>query len=125
MTQNLLGFSQPQLEGFFSQLGEKPFRARQLMKWIYRQEVTDFADMTDLSKSLRVRLTQCAKIQPPKIVHQHVSTDGTYKWLVELEDGNPPQMAPISGSWSWRMAIASRQFIFQRSDEVRFVSLPK
>ncbi len=108
MTQNLLGFSQPQLEGFFSQLGEKPFRARQLMKWIYRQEVTDFADMTDLSKSLRVRLTQCAKIQPPKIVHQHVSTDGTYKWLVELEDGNRIETVYIPEERRGTLCISSQ-----------------
>jgi 23S rRNA (adenine2503-C2)-methyltransferase len=79
--QNLLGLPQAPLEAFFADLGEKPFRARQVMQWIHQRSARDFAAMTDLSKSLRDKLEGVADINLPPLVAEHRSTDGTVKWL--------------------------------------------
>ncbi len=80
---NLLGMPQGELERFFAALDEKPFRARQLMQWIYQRGVTDFDAMTDLSKKLRERLAAEAEIRLPVVESRHDSADGTVKWLFE------------------------------------------
>ncbi len=85
---NLLGMSAPRLREFFESLGEKPFRAVQLMKWIHHNGVGDFELMTDLSKPLRKKLGEVAEIRAPKIVSQGDSTDGTRKWVLEVSAGN-------------------------------------
>jgi len=79
---NLLGLSRPELEAFVVSLGAKPFRARQLMKWIYRKGESDFARMTDLAKDFRARLEEAAEVRPPSIVTAQASADGTRKWLL-------------------------------------------
>lgn len=78
---NLLGMSQDALEQFFAAHGEKPFRARQVLQWIYQRGVTDFDEMTDLSKSLRSWLAEVAQVVPPEVQSRHDSSDGTVKWL--------------------------------------------
>ncbi len=85
---NLLDLDQPQLVDFFTQRGERPFRARQVMKWVHHRGRRDFADMTDLAKALRTRLTEEAEIRPPDIAWEGRSADGTRKWVLELADGN-------------------------------------
>ena len=85
--QNLLGMSRAQLEQFFLDLGEKRFRAQQVMKWIHHQGVTDFALMSNLGKALRERLADVAEIRPPAVESQHDSADGTRKWLVRIAGG--------------------------------------
>jgi 23S rRNA (adenine2503-C2)-methyltransferase len=85
---NLLGLTRAGLEQFLASLGEKPFRARQLMKWIHHAGVTDFEQMTDLSKALRARLAEVAEVRPPEVVRQLDSRDGTRKWLIEAGNGN-------------------------------------
>lgn len=84
---NLLGMTQPQLEQFFLDLGEKKFRAQQVMKWIHHGGVTDIGAMSNLGKALREKLLQIAEARPPEIVSQHDSTDGTRKWAVRVEGG--------------------------------------
>jgi len=79
---NLLGLSRPELESFVVSLGAKPFRARQLMKWIYRKGESDFERMTDLARDFRARLAEAAEIRPPSIVTAQASADGTRKWLL-------------------------------------------
>ena len=79
---NLLGLSRPELEAFVSGLGAKPFRARQLMKWMYRRGESDFDRMTDLAKDFRARLAEVAEVRPPEIVTLEASADGTRKWLL-------------------------------------------
>jgi len=79
---NLLGLPLPELEAFVIGLGEKPYRARQLMTWIYKRRVGEFAAMTDLGKELRGRLAAQAEIRAPEIVAEHASADGTRKWLL-------------------------------------------
>ncbi len=85
---NLLGLPRQALEAFFVQLGEKPFRARQVLKWIHDRGVLDFTEMTDLSKALRARLQAEACVTLPEVVRTQVSRDGTTKWLIQLADGN-------------------------------------
>jgi 23S rRNA (adenine2503-C2)-methyltransferase len=85
---NLLGFSRKALEEFFTQIGEKPFRAHQLLRWIHGASVLEFNAMTDLSKALRARLSELCEFELPKIVATLQSRDGTIKWVMELADGN-------------------------------------
>ncbi len=85
---NLLDFDRKGLQAFFAGLGEKPFRATQLLKWIYQEGVVDFDDMTNLSKSLRAYLKEHCHIQPPEIVAEQLAADGTCKWAVRMQCGN-------------------------------------
>jgi 23S rRNA (adenine2503-C2)-methyltransferase len=85
---NLLDLDRRDLAAFFAALGEKPFRAAQVMKWIYHERVTDFAAMTNLSKALRERLAERAEIRPPEVVLDQASRDGSHKWLIRLDSGN-------------------------------------
>lgn len=85
---NLLGMSRAGLQDFLVSLGEKPYRALQLMKWIYHQGVSDFASMTDVGRELRERLAACAEIRPPEVAEEHLSADGTRKWLVRVDGGS-------------------------------------
>src|SRR5580704_8427764 len=85
---NLLGFDQAGLARFFLAFGEKPYRAEQVLKWIHFSGVTDFNQMTDLSKALRERLSQAAEIVVPEIIYEKAAEDGTCKWLLKLIDGN-------------------------------------
>ena len=84
---NLLGLSRQQLEAFFTDLGEKRFRAQQVMKWIHHQGVIDFAAMSNLGKGLREKLEALATITPPEIADQQDSADGTRKWAVRVAGG--------------------------------------
>jgi len=85
---NLLNLSRTELETFFAGLGEKSFRVSQVLQWIYQYAVDDFDAMTNLSKKLRATLKEVAEIRVPTIVHDHVSEDGTRKWILELDAGN-------------------------------------
>ncbi|HEY4127736.1 MAG TPA: 23S rRNA (adenine(2503)-C(2))-methyltransferase RlmN [Gammaproteobacteria bacterium] len=85
---NLLGLDRQALEAFFVQLGEKPFRARQLMKWVYHQGVADFDQMTDLGKTLREKLKVSAEVRPPEVITEQLSEDGTRKWLLRMDASN-------------------------------------
>jgi 23S rRNA (adenine2503-C2)-methyltransferase len=82
---NLLGLARPSVEAFFEGLGEKAFRSRQVMQWIYRRGVSDFAEMTDLGKALRSKLPEVAVIAPPVIGTHLGSDDGTRKWLLRMD----------------------------------------
>lgn len=85
---NLLGYSEARLRDFFVSLGEKPFRAKQLLKWIHQAGVSDFAAMTDLSLALREKLSTIAEIRAPEIVSQRDSKDGTRKWVLSVSGGS-------------------------------------
>ena len=88
MKKNLLDLDAAGLAGFFEELGEKPFRARQLQKWIHQQGEGDFANMSDLAKSLREKLAGVARVEAPQIVGDTVAADGTRKWLVKVDGAN-------------------------------------
>ena len=82
----LVGLAPDVLADFFEGIGEKPYRARQIMRWVYGRGVLDFADMTDLSLRLRKQLQQIACLDIPKAVRVENSADGTRKWLVDVGD---------------------------------------
>ena len=84
---NLLGLTREQMEDFFVGIGEKKFRAGQVMKWIHQYGVTNFAEMSNISGKLRERLEQLARITPPEVVHRHYSADGTRKWVFRVGEG--------------------------------------
>lgn len=85
---NLLGLSKQALVDFFANLGEKSFRATQVMKWIYQFGVTDFTQMSNLSKALQQKLIQTAHITPPTVKFKKFSEDGTRKWVFEVAGGS-------------------------------------
>ena len=85
---NLLDLNRADMEAFFAELGEKRFRANQVIQWIHQYGVSDFAEMTNLSKDLRARLEEAAEIRTPEIVVDQASNDGTHKWLLRLDSGN-------------------------------------
>ena len=88
MTVNLLEFSLPQLADFVAALGAKPFRARQLSRWIHQYGQDDFSRMTDLAKDLREQLAARASVAAPERLREQVSADGTVKWLLKADQAN-------------------------------------
>lgn len=85
---NLLGLTSEALTAFFAGLGEKPFRAAQVLQWIHRFGVDDFEAMTNLSKALRTKLAEVAEIRGPEVALDRIAADGTRKLLLRLTDGN-------------------------------------
>lgn len=85
---NLLDLDPEQLIAYCSELGEKPFRAKQLQRWIHQFGVSDFNVMTDLAKSLRDKLAGKACVSSPAIISDHTSSDGTRKWLLDIGQNN-------------------------------------
>jgi 23S rRNA (adenine2503-C2)-methyltransferase len=85
---NLLDLDPAQLVAYCGELGEKPFRAKQLQRWIHQFGASNFDAMTDLAKSLRDKLKSRATIVAPKVITDHISSDGTRKWLLDVGQGN-------------------------------------
>jgi 23S rRNA (adenine2503-C2)-methyltransferase len=85
---NLLDLDPTQLIAYCDELGEKPFRAKQLQRWIHQFGASNFDDMTDLAKSLREKLAGRAHVAAPVVISDHISTDGTRKWLLDVGQGN-------------------------------------
>ena len=85
---NLLDYTSEDLKAFFLERGEKPFRATQIIKWIHQHGVSNFDDMSNVSKALREELASFAEIRAPEIAIDDKSKDGTHKWLLRLDDGN-------------------------------------
>ncbi len=85
---NLLDLEPAGLVRWCGELGEKPFRAKQLQRWIHQFGESDFEAMTDLAKSLREKLTLHAKVAAPAVISDHTSSDGTRKWLLDVGNGN-------------------------------------
>ena len=84
---NLLGLTLPKMQEFFLSIGEKPFRAQQLLKWIHHGGVDSFDEMTNISKGLREKLAELAEVRAPEIVEQFDSEDGTRKWAIRVDGG--------------------------------------
>ena len=83
---NLLDLNRQQMREFFKNMGEKPFRADQVMKWMYHYCCDDFDEMTDINKVLRSKLKEVAEIRAPEVVEEQRSTDGTIKWAIAVGD---------------------------------------
>ena len=105
---NLLGLSRQQLEAFFTDLGEKRFRAQQVMKWIHHQGVIDFAAMSNLGKGLREKLEALATITPPEIADQQDSADGTRKWAIRVAGGALVEAVLIPEAGRATMCVSSQ-----------------
>lgn len=88
MKTNLLNFDLPSLTAYFAEISEKPFRAKQVMRWMHLGGVDNFAQMTDLAKSLRTKLLDKAEIVVPELIVEQKSQDGTRKWLLNVGTGN-------------------------------------
>ncbi|MDC0598391.1 23S rRNA (adenine(2503)-C(2))-methyltransferase RlmN [Gammaproteobacteria bacterium] len=105
---NLLGLSKQKMEAFLLELGEKPFRAIQLLKWIHQLGVTDFDEMTNISKTLRARLHECAEIRLPIIKERFDANDGCFKWIVEITSGSSVEMVYIPEADRGTLCISSQ-----------------
>jgi 23S rRNA (adenine2503-C2)-methyltransferase len=105
---NLLGLTRSGLEAFVVAMGEKPFRARQLFKWIYKRAEGDIEAMTDLGKDFRRRLAEIAEIRTPEILGSQVSADGTRKWALRFEGGQAIEMVFIPEPGRGTLCISSQ-----------------
>ncbi|MEQ9607998.1 MAG: 23S rRNA (adenine(2503)-C(2))-methyltransferase RlmN [Kiloniellaceae bacterium] len=105
---NLAGLSRDQLVAELAALGEKPFRAKQLWHWIYHRGVTDFAEMTTLSKDFRARLGETHVVRRPEVAVAQVSQDGTRKWLLRLTDGQEVETVYIPEEDRGTLCVSSQ-----------------
>ena len=105
---NLLGLARPELEAFVAQLGSKPFRARQLMNWMYKRGQGSFESMTDLARDFRAQLAERAAIRTPEIVSLHKSADGTCKWVLRADSSQAFEMVFIPEPDRGTLCISSQ-----------------
>lgn len=105
---NLLGMSPVQLEAFFADIGEKRFRATQVLKWIHQFGVSQFDEMTNISKSLRQKLSEVAEIREPEVIFDKTSKDGTRKWAVRTDSGSSVEMVLIPEGERKTLCISSQ-----------------
>ena len=106
---NLLDLDRVGMEDFFErELGEKRFRAHQVMKWIYHRHVTEFGGMTDLGKALRTKLEDRCEARPPKVMFDKPSTDGTHKWLLGMDAGNAVETVFIPDKGRGTLCVSSQ-----------------
>jgi 23S rRNA (adenine2503-C2)-methyltransferase len=105
---NLLGLERPELEAFVTALGNKPFRARQLMNWLYKRAEGDFESMTDLARDFRTQLSSVAEVRTPEIVSRHDSADGTRKWLLRADSTQAFEMVFIPETDRGTLCISSQ-----------------
>ncbi len=105
---NLLGLARPDLEAFVTRLGGKPFRARQLMNWLYKRGTGSFDAMTDLAKDFRARLSEAAQVRTPEIVSLQKSADGTCKWALRADSSQAFEMVFIPEPDRGTLCISSQ-----------------
>jgi len=105
---NLLDLNRADMEGFFIDLGEKSFRARQVLQWLHQYGVSDFEEMTNLSKALRGKLAEKAEIRLPEVMVDQASIDGTHKWLLKLDSGNSVETVFIPEKTRGTLCISSQ-----------------
>ena len=108
MTVNLLDYSLPQLSAYVADLGEKPFRARQLSRWIHQYGQDDFARMTDLAKRLREQLASHAVVAAPELLREQISADGTVKWLLKADHANAIETVFIPETQRGTLCVSSQ-----------------
>lgn len=108
MSENLLDFDVERLTAWLASLGEKPFRARQLLRWVYREGEPDFGAMTDISVLLREKLLQYAHVSVPRVMRDEISADGTRKWLLDVGTGNAVETVFIPEADRGTLCISSQ-----------------
>ena len=105
---NLLNFDKKGLEAFFVDMGEKSFRASQILKWIHQEGITDFNLMNNLSKPLREKLSENCIVAAPEIVFEKIARDGTRKWLLQMDCGNRVETVFIPESGRGTLCVSSQ-----------------
>lgn len=105
---NLLDFDEAGLRAFFESIGEKPFRAQQILKWVYHHAETDIGAMTDLGIALRRKLKSMAEIKLPEIIREQRSIDGTVKWLIGFHGGNAVETVYIPEPRRGTLCVSSQ-----------------
>jgi 23S rRNA (adenine2503-C2)-methyltransferase len=105
---DLIGLSRTEMEAEMTAIGEKPFRGRQLWRWVYNRGATDFAAMTDLAKDFRARLTGSHTVTRPRVVSAQISRDGTRKWLLAFSDGQQVETVYIPEEDRGTLCISSQ-----------------
>ncbi len=105
---NLLNLNRDGMTQFFVDMGEKPFRATQVMKWIHHMGVDDFDEMTNLSKALRAKLKETCYIQGPEAVAEQLSDDGTIKWALSLNGGQAIEVVFIPEKSRGTLCVSSQ-----------------
>ena len=108
MKTNLLNYDLNGLTQHFAEMGEKPFRAKQVMRWMHQAGAQNFEEMTDLAKSLRAKLNEQATIEVPKLMMAQESTDGTRKWLLDVGTGNGVETVFIPEAERGTLCISSQ-----------------
>jgi len=108
LKQNLLDLDAAALSGYIAGLGEKPFRARQLLHWIHQSGAADFASMTDLAKGFRDKLASSACVTPPTVVGDTTAEDGTRKWLLKVDGANAVEAVFIPETNRGTLCVSSQ-----------------
>jgi len=108
MKENLLGLDAAALQRFFLEQGEKPFRARQVMRWIHQSGEADFARMSDLAKATREKLAATACVEAPQIVGDTLAADGTRKWLLKVDGANAVEAVFIPEANRGTLCVSSQ-----------------
>ncbi len=106
--QDLLGYTRPELESLLVELGEKPWRAVQVLKWLHHRFATDFEEMTDISKVLRSGFSEFAEIHEPEVLLERQSADGTRKWLIKSRSGGAVEMVFIPEENRGTLCVSSQ-----------------
>ncbi len=107
-TVNLLDFDASAMERFFAEIGEKPFRARQVLRWIHQRGEDDFDRMTDLARGLRGKLREVARVEAPRVVGDSVAQDATRKWLIRVDDANAVESVYIPETGRGTLCVSSQ-----------------
>jgi 23S rRNA (adenine2503-C2)-methyltransferase len=108
MNPNLLDLDAARLVGFFADIGEKPFRAKQLLRWMHQFGEADFSKMSDLAKPLREKLAASAVIEAPRVVADTTAADGTRKWLIDVGNGNAVETVFIPETDRGTLCVSSQ-----------------
>ena len=108
MSENLLNFDVQRLTAWFASMGEKPFRARQILRWVHKVGEPDFAAMTDIAALLREKLQQQAYVTAPQVKRDEISADGTRKWLLDVGTGNAVETVFIPEAGRGTLCISTQ-----------------
>ena len=106
---NLLGLTRTQMEDFFVSIGEKKFRAAQVVKWIHQLGVDNFEEMSNVSKALRTKLADIAEIRPPEVIYKEYSNDGTRKWVLKVGENSMVETVLIPAEGGRKTLCVSSQ----------------
>ena len=108
MNPNLLDFDAAQLTAYFADIGEKPFRAKQVLRWMHQCGEADFSNMSDLAKTLREKLAAGATIEVPRVTSDTTAADGTRKWLMDVGNGNAVETVFIPEANRGTLCVSSQ-----------------